>query len=61
MKKWVTYTEAAQITGRSPRTIRRWVKERHLTPFRGRINRGQLLNVESKMRRARRTGEAAAL
>lgn len=60
-KKWVTYTEAAVITGRAPRTIRRWVKEHQLTPFRGRINRGQLLNVVARMQQAQRTGVTASL
>lgn len=60
-KKWVTYTEAAAITGRAPRTIRRWVNERKLTPFRGLINRGQLLSVVKQMQQAQRTGIAASL
>lgn len=59
--QWLTYTEAAKTVGRSGRTIRRWVKEKHLHPFLNRINRRQLLTVDKKMRAARRTGEKATL
>ena len=60
-KKWVTYSEAAVITRRKPRTIRRWVKEHHLTPWRGLINRNQLLIVVKRMQQAQRTHLAASL
>lgn len=54
--RWVTYSQAARITGRSARTIRRWVKEGRLITFQHRVNRKQLLHVEAAMRRARRDG-----
>lgn len=54
--RWVTYGQAAHITGRSARTIRRWVKEGRLITFQQRVNRKQLLHVEAAMRRARRDG-----
>ncbi|MBD8019376.1 helix-turn-helix domain-containing protein [Brevibacterium gallinarum] len=54
--RWVTYGEAAELTGRSARTIRRWVKDGRLVTFQHRINRKQLLQVEARMRRARRAG-----
>lgn len=59
--RWLTYTEAARATGRSARTIRRWVQDKQLTPFLGRINRHQLLVVDKRMRDARRTGQKATL
>ncbi|MGW9825078.1 putative site-specific integrase-resolvase [Brevibacterium pityocampae] len=58
-KQWLTYGEAARVTGRSGRTIRRWVQERRLHVFLNRVNRRQLLEVEAGMRRARRTGVKA--
>ncbi|MFB9777447.1 helix-turn-helix domain-containing protein [Brevibacterium otitidis] len=57
--RWVTYGEAAKLTGRSARTIRRWVKDGRLITFQRRINRKQLLQVEARMRRARRAGVKA--
>lgn len=58
-KTWLTYDEAQQVTGRSARTIRRWVADGKLTPRQRRINRHQLLQVEAIMRRARREGVKA--
>lgn len=60
-KKFVTYSEAARIVDRHPQTVRRWVRERHLFTFHGRVSRAQLLEVDRKMRAARRTGTAASL
>ena len=60
-KKFVGYLEAARIVDRHPQTIRRWVRERYLFTYRGMLSRAQLLEVDRKMRKARRTGTAASL
>jgi transposase len=47
--KILTITEAAQITGRSKRTIQLWIQRGELTPLSRYIDRDELLEVERKM------------
>ena len=45
----LTIAEAAQITGRSKRTIQLWIQRGELTPLSRYIDRDELLEVERKM------------
>lgn len=56
--RWVSLAEAARITARSDRTIRRWVQQGFLSPVVGQVKRAQVLEVDRRMRQARRAGKA---
>lgn len=47
--KILTIAEAAQITGRSMRTIRLWIQKGELRPLSRYIELNELLEVERKM------------
>lgn len=51
MKIWLTLTEAAEVAGRTERTIRNWVDANELTPRHGRFKRDEVLAAERRMRR----------
>lgn len=52
MKEWLTLTEAAEVAGRTERTIRNWVDAGVLkTPVHGRFTRDAVLAAERTMRR----------
>lgn len=47
---WLTVGEAAKRVHRSSATIRRWIREDHLTRFGERVIEEQLLHVDRDMR-----------
>lgn len=51
MKIWLTLAEAADVAGRTERTIRNWVDAEELTPRLGRFLRDDVLAAERRMRR----------
>lgn len=51
MKTWLTLGEAAQVAGRTERTIRNWVDAGELSPRQGRYMRDEVLAAEQRMRR----------
>ncbi|WP_336502143.1 helix-turn-helix domain-containing protein [Microbacterium paraoxydans] len=51
MKSWLTLAEAAEVTGRTERTIRNWVSADELRPRHGRYMRDEVLATERRMRR----------
>ncbi|MGU3424016.1 hypothetical protein ACLBWV_03700 [Microbacterium paraoxydans] len=51
MKIWLTLTEAADVAGRTERTIRNWVGAGELNPRHGRYMRDEVLAAEQRMRR----------
>lgn len=50
MTTWHTITDAAHRVKRSPRTIRRWIEDKHLKAYLGRVKEEELLDVDRKMR-----------
>lgn len=50
MKIWLTLAEAADVAGRTERTIRNWVNANELTPRHGRFMRDEVLAAERRMR-----------
>lgn len=50
MKIWLTLAEAADVAGRTERTIRNWVDANELTPRHGRFMRDEVLAAEQRMR-----------
>lgn len=51
MKIWLTLAEAADVAGRTERTIRNWVDAGELNPRHGRYMRDEVLATEQRMRR----------
>lgn len=51
MKIWLTLAEAADVAGRTERTIRNWVDANELTPLHGRFMRDEVPAAEQRMRR----------
>lgn len=51
MKIWLTLAEAADVAGRTERTIRNWVDAGELRPRHGRFMRDDVLATERRMRR----------
>ena len=51
MKIWLTLAEAAEVAGRTERTIRNWVDADELKPRYGRFLREEVLAAEQRMRR----------
>lgn len=51
MKIWLTLAEAADVAGRTERTIRNWVDANELTRRHGRFMRDEVLAAERRMRR----------
>ena len=51
----ITVDDAAELVGRSPRTIRRWIAERRLIAVRGHMREADVLRVDAETRAARNT------
>lgn len=51
MKIWLTLPEAADVAGRTERTIRNWIDAGELVPRHGRFVRDEVLATEQRMRR----------
>lgn len=51
MTVWLTLGEAADVAGRTERTIRNWISAGELQAFYGRFAREQVLATERRMRR----------
>ncbi len=51
MRIWLTLAEAADVAGRTERTIRNWVDAGEVTPRHGRFMRDEVLAAERRMRR----------
>lgn len=51
MRIWLTLTEAADVAGRTERTIRNWVAAGELSSRHGRFVRDEVLATERRMRR----------
>lgn len=51
MKIWLTLSEAAEVAGRTERTIRNWVNASEIMPQYGRFMRDEVLATEQRMRR----------
>ncbi|MFJ6547440.1 helix-turn-helix domain-containing protein [Microbacterium sp. NPDC091676] len=51
MKIWLTLQEAADVAGRTDRTVRNWVEAGELSTRLGRFHRDEVLAAERRMRR----------
>lgn len=53
--RWLTIEEAATATGRSVRTVQRWIARGRLVACLGRVSYSAMLEVEAQERRRRRS------